>query len=284
MRYLQFFVSFLNLTGLCDCADAVPGNVLHSNRGNPVLVLTCNAESSEAQVWASPSFSLLLQDWKRFEGGTFDVCLVLLCNRVPFVLLFLEFAHLSLYVWGQYACTRTFRAVTVLRHKGWKMYWHWPLPHNRNMRHSGFVSRPKGCLGRHCLFFHYMLCATSPLDFLFQVPEILRDTPPLSLIPIFGFHTIAPPPKTNLGKQTHAAVTSWRLEHNSSFCGAVAGFCRCISEGHDTSDSPSSQSVDCFAIRVCLKYREEYKCVFNAKFIWRAIAVLSFDFDFIFHF
>lgn len=209
--------------------------------------------SSEAQVGSLPSFSPLLRDWKK-EGLREE-----LVARLTFVsfycaiachlcCFFFEFALLSLYVWGQYVCTLTRHAVTVLCHKGRKMYWYWLLQHDRNMCHSLLFRGQRDSCGdlRLFIFFHYMLRVTSPLDFLFQVPEILRDTADALSDSSFGFHTTAPlAPKNQQKTRQTDACCQWLHEEISSFCWAVAGFCNCISKGSlHLWLPPSSQSVD----------------------------------------
>lgn len=126
---------------------------------------------------------------------------------------FFEFAHLSFYVWGQYMCTLTCLAVTVLCHKGWKMYWYWLPQHNRNMFHI-LCFKAKGMLGETLDFFFYPpLHAVRHLSTIFSFPSA-RDPeghPTLSPIPISGFHTTSPKHTTD---RCMLSVTCWRLDRH----------------------------------------------------------------------
>lgn len=154
----------------------------------------CCAGSCVAQVGSLPSFSPPLQvyekeclreelheeQWEWEEAsGTFDFCLVLLCNRVLLLLLFLwicTFIFLCLrpvYVYSYLPSSHS----TVS--KGMKDVLV-PTPPTQQKYVSHFVFQgQRDAWGDLRYFFfipHYMLCVTSPLYFLFQVPEILRDT------------------------------------------------------------------------------------------------------------
>lgn len=208
----------------------------------------CCAGSCVAQVGSLPSFSPPLQvyqkeclreelheeQWEWEEAsGTFDFCLVLLCNHVLLLLLFLwicTFIFLCLrpvYVYSYLPSSNS----TVS--KGMKDVL---VQHNRNIFHI-LCFKAKGMLGETLDWFfipHYMLCVTSPLYFLFQVPDILRDTQH-SLW--FQFRVFT---QSAQNTQQTDACFQWLDEDQigiGSFCWSVTGFCSRISEGHYTYDS-----------------------------------------------
>lgn len=175
---------------------------------------------------------------------------------------FFEFAHLSFYVWGQYMCTLTCQAVTVLCQKGWKMYWYRLPQHNRNMFHI-LCFKAKGMLGETCDFFFLSptTCCASPLHYIFfskcqrswGTPNTLSDSN-------FGFSHNQP--KTH-NRQMHAfsdllKIRSASVHSVDPSLGFAVKLARVITLV--TLSMPSISWL--FAIRVCLKYRlQKYRSV-----------------------
>lgn len=212
------------------CWRSAGKHVLHSNGGNVVLFLMCCAGSCVAQVGSLPSFSPPLQvyqkeclreelheeQWEWEEAsGTFDFCLVLLCNHVLLLLLFLwicTFIFLCLrpvYVYSYLPSSNS----TVS--KGMKDVLV-PTPPTRQKYVSHFVFQGQrdawGDL-RLIFFFYPPLHAVRHLSTIFSFPSARHPEghPTLSLIPVSGFHTIGPKHTTN---RRMLSVTWWRLDRH----------------------------------------------------------------------
>lgn len=178
-------------------------------------------------------------------------------SRATVVAFSLKFAHLSFYMRGQYMCTLTCQAVTVLCQKGWKMYRYRLPQHNRNMFHI-LCFKAKGMLGETLDWPPPPPLPTtgcvSPLHYVFfSKCQRSWGTQTLSLIPILGFsHNW---PKTHK-KQMHAFSDLMKIRTASVHSvylslGVAVAIARVVTIM--TLYMPPISWL--FAIRVCLKYR-----------------------------